>query len=629
MDVFTFNLYHDGAFVPNPLKYVEGGFKVVNDIQFEDMHIGNLIQVVTRLVLNPPKGLYYCLPGTTLTRGIRPLKTDKDMEAFIKVGYENGFKVELYTELYDYDVMGMSNNDNLHMIDENIDEPDYVGEEYDEDPENIDFHGNFIGTRDNPIPPLSGKYILEENDPDDDLIDAEYKIKKGVRYPSYNHETARDEFQPILSMKFKNPLQLKNALANYGVKHGYQLWYYRSDYKSLLVYCGRDIELGRCAASDKVNGKKATEASDKVKGKKVAEDSPKKPVKWTRMRMLKHKGHHCLFRLWASWMSSERWISRHYARDIILNSGISYKFTREDIREKYMVDVSLGKCKRAKQCALYEHDVGLIEHYGKLWEYRQAVLDSNPEVGESSKRGGGSFSRGRGTASMSRGSTSMDRGTATKGKGSTSMGKGTANKRGGSVTMGRGSASKRGGSATMGKGFDRGSQSKRGGSTTMGRGSQSKRGGSAGSTSMGRGSQIMRGGSAGSTVMGRGSRSKRGWSVRKGCDDSNNTKLFKGPTLSVLEAVDEAIQEHNDGLPSISEGQFHSLNQANCNSEHPILQHAPTLLETTTEESHTLRAPRLRPQIKPRGKSKRISKKRKVNYPEDGTGKTPDKPFSL
>nr|GEV52592.1 RNA-directed DNA polymerase, eukaryota [Tanacetum cinerariifolium] len=73
MVVFTFNLHHD--------------------------------EVVTRLVLNPPKSLCYCLPGTISTRGIRPLNTYKDMEAFIKVGFENGFKVELYTECYDYDVM--------------------------------------------------------------------------------------------------------------------------------------------------------------------------------------------------------------------------------------------------------------------------------------------------------------------------------------------------------------------------------------------------------------------------------------------------------------------------------------------------------------------------------------------
>ncbi|GKA19588.1 calcium/proton exchanger [Tanacetum coccineum] len=298
-------------------RYVEGGFKVVNDIQFEDMRIGELFQVVTR------------------------------------------------------------NN-------QNIDEPDYVSEEYDEDPNNIDFH-------------VEGEH---------DVVFQKLSID-----------------DPFLTKL------LKNALADYGVKHGYQLWYYRSDYKSLRVYCGRDIELGRCssrrgmkkkkkgvAEGDKVKGKQAAEASHKVKGKQVAKESdlvkgnrearasPKKPMKWTRMRVLEHKGHHCPFRLWASWMSSERtfqiktlysnhrctrnynmgplvtfrWIARHYARDIILNLAISYKFIREDIREKYMVDVSLGQCKRAKQCALYEHDGCLIEHYRKLWDYQQAVLDSNP-----------------------------------------------------------------------------------------------------------------------------------------------------------------------------------------------------------------------------------------------------------
>ncbi|GJZ96159.1 hypothetical protein Tco_0668493 [Tanacetum coccineum] len=111
-------------------------------------------------------------------------------------------------------------------------------------------------------------------------------------------------------------------------------------------------------------------------------------------------------------------------------------------------------------------------------------------------------------------------------------------------------------------------------------------------------------------------------------DQVSQDGLFKGPTLSVLEAVDEPIQEHNDGLSSISEGQFHCQNQANGNSKDPFLQPAPTLLETT-EESHTPRAPRPRPHIKTKGKSERIAKKRKFNYLEDGTRKTPDKPFSL
>ncbi|GKA43925.1 hypothetical protein Tco_0736649 [Tanacetum coccineum] len=51
---------------------------------------------------------------------------------------------------------------------------------------------------------------------------------------------------------------------------------------------------------------------------------------------------------------------------------------RDQIRQRFLIDVSLGQCKRAKQRALYNHEGGLIEHYGRLWDYRQALLESNP-----------------------------------------------------------------------------------------------------------------------------------------------------------------------------------------------------------------------------------------------------------
>lgn len=48
------------------------------------------------------------------------------------------------------------------------------------------------------------------------------------------------------------------------------------------------------------------------------------------------------------------------------------------IREKFRIDVSIGQCKRAKQSALFNHEGGLTEHYRRLWDYRQALLESNP-----------------------------------------------------------------------------------------------------------------------------------------------------------------------------------------------------------------------------------------------------------
>ncbi|GJZ07578.1 zinc finger, PMZ-type containing protein [Tanacetum coccineum] len=78
-------------------------------------------------------------------------------------------------------------------------------------------------------------------------------------YPSFDPSTPWDQCKPVVGMKFKNPLQLKNMLANYGVANGYQLWFMQSDYSKLLVYCGRDVCEGKCAA---FKGKKPKDKHD-------------------------------------------------------------------------------------------------------------------------------------------------------------------------------------------------------------------------------------------------------------------------------------------------------------------------------------------------------------------------------
>ncbi|GJY93902.1 hypothetical protein Tco_0509684 [Tanacetum coccineum] len=53
--------------------------------------------------------------------------------------------------------------------------------------------------------------------------------------------------EPVLGMRYNDPEQLKLALCNYGVAHGYQLWFMKNDWKSLLMFRGKDIQEGRCA----------------------------------------------------------------------------------------------------------------------------------------------------------------------------------------------------------------------------------------------------------------------------------------------------------------------------------------------------------------------------------------------
>nr|GEY41210.1 putative RNA-directed DNA polymerase [Tanacetum cinerariifolium] len=57
---------------------------------------------------------------------------------------------------------------------------------------------------------------------------------------------------------------------------------------------------------------------------------------------------------------------------------IPYRVMKDKIRHQFMIDVLLRMCKRAKQRALFDHEDGLIDHFGRLWGYRQAILDSNP-----------------------------------------------------------------------------------------------------------------------------------------------------------------------------------------------------------------------------------------------------------
>ncbi|GKE00525.1 hypothetical protein Tco_1388508, partial [Tanacetum coccineum] len=225
-----------------------------------------------------------------------------------------------------------------------------------------------------------------------------------------------------------------------------------NDWRSLLVYCGRSVEGGRCAGkysnkkkkikkslfpdedaesskstksapksskkdakSTKTAGKSAKSAgkSTKSTGKSVKSGIKKKGSsksqpskspqtspkthqtlpKWTKKKIMDAKNSIlvCGFRLWASWMHNEhsfqinslhddhkcsrnyrldslviyKWIAYHFSKDIINDPFIPYIKMRDQIRQRFLIDVSLGQCKRAKKRALYNHEGGLIKHYGR------------------------------------------------------------------------------------------------------------------------------------------------------------------------------------------------------------------------------------------------------------------------
>ncbi|GKA54389.1 hypothetical protein Tco_0753338 [Tanacetum coccineum] len=266
-------------------------------------------EILKRLVPNGFEKVYYCKSGAKLT-SIREIKSDQDIVDMLKVGYDNGFQIDMYVDHFGYDIMEMV--------------------EYDR---NEELRNTIWSEEETP-----------QVDPDDNQIDPVYKVKKGVVYPAFDPDIPWDKMEPILGMRFETPHQLKMALANYGVAHGYQLWYMKNDQRQVWFNSGTIIE----EVEELCRGDEGNQASKKPV-KKPIKKLVKKPVKkipdsqsgegtskspkWTKKQILNSKKVNCPFRLYASWMSREHSFqikslrSEHKCcRNYNLGSLVTYKW---------------------------------------------------------------------------------------------------------------------------------------------------------------------------------------------------------------------------------------------------------------------------------------------------------------
>ncbi|PWA46523.1 hypothetical protein CTI12_AA507900 [Artemisia annua] len=328
MASLTIRFHHDGLFIGLPIEYIEGNSDTIKDVEFDNMTYDKCFDFLAYASKYPVVGLYYCVPGCDLTDGIREIKSNQQLGDFVAVGLEYGGKIDVYLE----------------------------------------HHGD--------------AKALVEDEIEDLSVDPIYKVKKGVNYHDHDPNLSWNEMVSILGMKFEDHEQMKIMLANYAVANGYQLWYKRNDYKLLLALCGRNVSEGRCAS--KVDRRKSIADGSNKFTKKVVEGSSKEKVAEGTNKGKKRKttlsNDVCKFRLWGSWMQNE---ASFQIKTLILDHTcagylIMVHWSHLSGLDKFKIHVSLGQCRRAKQRALYEIEGGLIEHYGKLWDYRDRILKTNP-----------------------------------------------------------------------------------------------------------------------------------------------------------------------------------------------------------------------------------------------------------
>ncbi|KAL4587378.1 hypothetical protein LXL04_000247 [Taraxacum kok-saghyz] len=115
-------------------------------------------------------------------------------------------------------------------------------------------------------------------------------------------------------------------------------------------------------------------------------------------------GEQCTFKMWASWMNRERsfqvkgfndkhtcirdfrrptmvnpeWIAKHFIKLLCRRPKMKGREIQEAVKKKFLCEVSLGQCYRAKQKALEIINGKLTEHYARIWDYGEEILRSNP-----------------------------------------------------------------------------------------------------------------------------------------------------------------------------------------------------------------------------------------------------------
>ncbi|GKE02942.1 hypothetical protein Tco_1390925, partial [Tanacetum coccineum] len=249
--VFTIYLKYDGIFITNPLSYVEGTSREINDINFDNMSFNILAEIINKLThgnCHSVKRLYYSKTGTTLALDIKELKSDTDVEDMLNASYDNGNMNDLFVEHYDYDVIGLI--DLEPSLEQNLEDSDCYSSDDCEKIDDVDFQ---TACDDN--------VVIKDISTSDPFLNKLCSTRALFRGSRKQQVPDIDDIEEDLDND-QIDLVYKLALTNYGVAYSYQLWYMKNDWRSVLVYCGRNVAEGRCAGK-KGNKNKVMPSKDR------------------------------------------------------------------------------------------------------------------------------------------------------------------------------------------------------------------------------------------------------------------------------------------------------------------------------------------------------------------------------
>ncbi|GJR53145.1 hypothetical protein Tco_1403666 [Tanacetum coccineum] len=472
--VFVVNLKHDGIFSPYPFSYIHGDEKQLTDFDFEGMSYDNLRELVRKMVHSPVVNLYvehhgydpidyknsndrdYDSPDSSDAYCSSNDKHVIDYVDFYHEG-EQGVVVKNITTNDPFLTKLCSNNGNFRGF---INEPILVNEDLQiENPDSSSLEPTHQIQRGIAYPRHDPLQPWNEMQP---ILGMRYDHPEQLKLALANYGVAGG-YQLWFQ---KNDWRQLLVYCGRDVSTGRCAGYFSKKVKAkkqLFTESHDDANKGKKPTKKQLKKGNLTFKVGKVKTRscKVGEGTSKEgegssrnsdvSPKWTKSKIASSRKSgqpQCGFRLWASWMSTEnsfqikslkaehkcarnynlgslvtyKWIAHHFAKEIIEDPFMPLLKMKAAMREKFLINVSLGQCKRAKQRALYDFEGGLIEHYARESKMvgkeqlpkppqmkKQPGRNREPNFNSyASNRGGGRGSRGgRSGRGIGRGVTTM------------------------------------------------------------------------------------------------------------------------------------------------------------------------------------------------------------------------------
>ena len=104
-------LHYSGHFAKGPQFYCNGMIKSIHNVNFNNLYLANLYDLIESETNTLCTEVYYCLPGKDIQNGLKVILSDDDVLEFTEHGLNNDGKMDIYVDHAYSDLTELLGND--------------------------------------------------------------------------------------------------------------------------------------------------------------------------------------------------------------------------------------------------------------------------------------------------------------------------------------------------------------------------------------------------------------------------------------------------------------------------------------------------------------------------------------